>query len=353
MSSNQESENLPPEPAVSAEELLPPVEPPSARFILQLFVVPALIVLAVVVLWLLVTTVATRGAQDPDKIVKALRSSNQARWQKAMSLAEMLNNPRHAELKRNSELAGGLAELLDEEIDAKSTDDNSIQLRYFLCRVLGEFHVDDGSAVLLKAARQDVERDVRREAINALAVLAHSLHTLEEPQALKHEELVSTFTQLAAEEDNLLRSQAAFALGIFSEQPGADPRFTSELELLVDDLFADARYNAALALARHGNGRAMEALVEMLDPEAIELSIAGEQSPALKTFKCNTILRNALDGIDVLLQKNVEVDRSELLDAVSRFVENAANWQVAGEIPEALIQRGEKLLQKHSASRVR
>src|SRR5439155_23866789 len=34
------------------EELLPPVEPPSARFIIQLFVVPALIVALIVAVWL-------------------------------------------------------------------------------------------------------------------------------------------------------------------------------------------------------------------------------------------------------------------------------------------------------------
>ncbi|MGI9429998.1 MAG: hypothetical protein ACR2NM_15155, partial [Bythopirellula sp.] len=169
MSSNPASEKSPPQSPtatpVTADELLPPVEPPSAGFIIQLFVVPAVIVLAVVLLWLLVTTLATQGDQDPTKIVAALRSSNQARWQKADELANMLRlEKRYPELKRNAELASQLAVLLDEEVTAGLDDKNSISLRYYLCRVLGEFYVDDGLEVLLKTARADPERDVRREA---------------------------------------------------------------------------------------------------------------------------------------------------------------------------------------------
>ena len=37
--------------AAAGDDLLPPVEPPSAGFIIQLFVVPALIVLVIVSVW--------------------------------------------------------------------------------------------------------------------------------------------------------------------------------------------------------------------------------------------------------------------------------------------------------------
>ena len=360
MPSNQVPENPASDPAADpaqlAEELLPPVEPPDAGFLLQLFVIPAVIVLMVVLLWLLVTTLASRGEQDPDKIVKALRSSSPARWQQAKDLTNMLRLPkRYPELKSNSELAGQLAQLLDEEIDAERTDDNSIQLRFFLCPVLGQFHVDEGLGVLLKAAREDVKSDVRRQAINALAVLAHSFNTMEKPQRLEHAELVSTFGQLAEDENDLIRSETAYALGVFAVQPEAHRSFTTELELLVDDLFSDARYNAALALARQGNLRAAEALVEMLDPEAIGLSIAKVNSPvlesylpALQAFKRNTLLRNALDGMEMLMEINPQYDRQELLAAIRQFVENASTWQVAGDLPKELVKYSQEILQTYS-----
>ena len=258
MSSNPDSDDPaagPPTGAsVSPDELLPPVEPPSGGFILQLFVIPAIIVLAVVLLGLLFTTLATQGDQDPAKIVAALRSSNQARWQKADELANMMRlEKRYPELKHNAELADQLAQLLDEQVDKGLDDKNSISLRYYLCRVLGEFYVNNGVEVLLKTAREDQERDIRREAINALAVLSHTLAEKDPRESIQHPEFVTTVSALANDQDDLVRSQTAFALGVFTLSPDFDPQLMTELERLVDDLYSDSRYNAALGLARQGN----------------------------------------------------------------------------------------------------
>jgi len=350
MPSNPTSENPASEPSapVSVDELLPPIEPPSGGFILQLFVIPGVIVLIVVLLGLLFTALATQGEQDPTKIVAALRSSNQSRWQKADELANMLRlEQRYPELKHNAELAAQLAQLLEEEVEAGLDDQNSISLRYYLCRVLGEFYVDDGVEVLLKTARDDQERDIRREAINALAVLSHSLAELEPPQTLEHPQFVETMTALANDQDDLVRSQTAFALGVFVLSPEADPRLSSELELLVDDLYSDARYNAALALARQGNLRAdggvVEAVIEMLDPEALKLNTASEESPAMQTFKRDTILDNALDAARLLLEKNPKANLLELRNAVKQFVESAPDWKPK-RVPPSLVERAEALL---------
>ena len=50
-STPEDSANVGTEPETAAD--LPPVEPPSAAFIVQLFVVPAMIVIAVVGVWAL------------------------------------------------------------------------------------------------------------------------------------------------------------------------------------------------------------------------------------------------------------------------------------------------------------
>lgn len=331
---------------VTTDELLPPVEPPSAGFIIQLFVVPAIIVLAVVMLWLLVTTLATQGDQDPTKIVAALRSSNQARWQKAEELANMLRlEKRYPELKHNAQLAAELAKLLDELVEAGLDDKNSISLRYYLCRVLGEFYVDDGLEVLLKTAREDPERDVRREAINALAVLSSARANLDPPQGLEHPQLVETLTALANDQDDLIRSQTAFALGVFATSPAADPQLNAELEKLADDLYSDARYNAALGLARQGNLRALDAVIEMFDPEALALATKEEKTAALQTYKRDTLLKNAIYASGQLMQKNPQVDFSALRAAIEAFTESAAEW-TPRPVPESLIDRGKTLLEK-------
>ena len=350
MSSNPAPENfesdLPSGTPVSSDELLPPVEPPSGGFILQLFVIPAIIVLVVVLLGLLFTTLATQGDQDPAKIVAALRSSNQARWQKADELANMMRlEERYPDLKHNTELAAQLAQLLNEEVDAGLDDKNSITLRSYLCRVLGEFNVDEGLEVLLKSARKDPQRDVRREAINALAVLSHTLGEQDPPQALDHPEFISSVSALASDEDDLVRSQIAFALGVFTLSPDADPQLLTELEHLADDLYSDARYNAALGLARQGNLKALDAVVEMFDPEALALNTQGEKSPAMQVFKRDTIIDNALRAASQLVEKNPAADLTKMRDAVQRFVDSSAQWQPR-RVPESLVKRAEELLAK-------
>jgi HEAT repeat protein len=349
MSSNP-PESADNERPLPADEMLPPVEPPNASFLLQLFVVPAVIVAVVVCLWMLVTSLASSDSQDPEKIVAALRGSNQNRWQQAYELASMLQiEKRYPKLKRNTELAAELAKLLDEEIDAEQTDENSVKLRCFLCSALGSFQVEEGLDVLLKAARDDVERDVRRDAINAIAIRAQQLAAGEEPRVLEHPELVETFVGLANQTDDLIRSQTAYALGVITQPDGADPRLSVELEKLADDLYADARYNAALALARQGNLLAVDAIAEMFDPDALAISIAREEIPTRKTHKRNTILHNALGAVEMMQKKNPQVDLPELRTAVERFVETAPEWEHQDTSLEALVEHGRELLERQAS----
>ena len=54
------------------EDLLPPVEQPSARFIVQLFVVPALIVMAIVGVWLSFSWLVRSTTIGPDKLIEGM-----------------------------------------------------------------------------------------------------------------------------------------------------------------------------------------------------------------------------------------------------------------------------------------
>ena len=95
---------------LSPGDALPPVEPPSAGFILQLFVVPAVIVSIIVLVWLLFTWLAQMGS-DHKKYIAGLKRNNEARWQSAAALADMLNSPGHAALKRDVEVAQELSDI--------------------------------------------------------------------------------------------------------------------------------------------------------------------------------------------------------------------------------------------------
>src|SRR3989337_766451 len=90
----------------SADEFLPPVEPPSAGFILQLFVVPAMIVLVIVGVWLSFNWLI-RGAK-PEDLIQGLQGAGVARWQRANELAEALRSNRYPGFKTSPDAAAQL-----------------------------------------------------------------------------------------------------------------------------------------------------------------------------------------------------------------------------------------------------
>jgi len=367
MSANQPPESAldrsAPDQAVSTDQLLPPVEPPNARFIVQLFVVPALIVLCVVLIWLLFGWLASRGETDASGMVQALRSSTHARWQAANELAHMLQmEQRYPKLKENRQLARELAQLLNEYLIAGNTDENSINMRSFLCRTLGEFRVADGLTVLLKVAQEDSQRDVRRESIKALAVLSSTLVERKPPGGFDADEWTDALIRLSRDPDDLIRSETAFAMGAYLEGKVAAARLRAEseapsgqekvsedplvkqLERLLDDAHVDTRYNAALALARVGNLKAAGTIAEMLDLKALAVSMAGEQDPRQQAFKRNLMLRNAIQAADKLRQQNPQHDLNVLQKALRAFLDTAPSVTGPAPLPHELLDQADNVL---------
>lgn len=341
----------------SAAEMLPPVEPPDARFIIQLFVVPAVIVVVVVLLWVAITWLASPGRQDAEAIVRGLRSTSQGRFQQAEELASMLRMEQsYPELKADPVLAAGLAELLVEEVEqavATPEDDSesAIRMRMFLAASLGEMHVSEAVDALLVAIRRDPNSHVRRVAAAGVAVLAgwHAEQT--PPQSLSHPELTPTLEQLADSETALDRSAAAFTLGVLSAGPARAPEHVELLAELAQDFYFDARYNAALGLARIGDLRAAPVLSEMLDLEQINASVASEQAVSpdltgptppeqvvlrLQAQKRDKILKNALVGVDRLLEQTSPEDLPRVADQLQELAKVSPTVQQPGPIPETL-----------------
>ncbi len=342
---------------LASDQLLPPVEPPSAGFLLQLFVVPAIIVACVVLLWFTIESLARSGEQDTDSIMSGLRSSTQG-FQQAKDLADMLAVPeRYPELRTKHDLAGKIAKYLDELVDAGDDAEGAVTMRYFLVSALGEFHVDDGLPVLVKAARSDPERDVRRKALNAIAVLASSLGRLNPPQSLTSDALADALVELANDKDELIRSETAFAIGVVAAAPDADPRLDDALRQLADDPYTDARFNAAAALARFGSPLAPAAVAEMLDLEAIDSSLTGEKaitedqsSQALRSqqaYKRNTILNSALAAIEMMLDnKTPPAALAPVEKALAAFLAAAPAIQNPSPVPSELVEAAARMLDR-------
>ena len=236
-------------------------------------------------------------------------------------------------------------------------------MRFFLVAALGEFQVADGLPALLNAAQHDASRDVRRKAINAIAVLAGSLARLNPPQRLANEELTEALVALARDKDELLRSEAAFAIGVIAGGPNADPRLEETLAELADDPYTDARFNAAAALARLGSPLAPQAVAEMLDPEALAASLSGERPltesqtdmelRSQQAYKRNTILTTALRAIDALIDRQTTRESLEVVEAaLEKFVATAPEVQSPAPLPNELIEAAEKTLARLRAVRI-
>jgi hypothetical protein len=340
-------------PALPAgDDLLPPVEPPSAGFIIQLFVVPALIVLVIVSVWLTFTWLVRRTS--PEAMVQGLEQGpSVARWQRASELADMLRNKRFAEFKQNAEAANQLARILEREIDQAGASDGmqeeQITLRYFLARALGEFEVPDGIGVLLKAAetnRHPGEQLVRNGALEAIAVRAYNLHRLDPPQELAHPELYPALARLATDEDPRIRSQTAYALG----QIGT-PEAMKQLEPQTDDPDPDTRYNAAVGLAHHGNAKAVETLAEMLDMEEL-LSMKAEADSQDSAFRQSVIVGNALEAVETLAAKNPSADFSAVIDSLEQLAAADPETLKKAQLPSRVSSDARRVLELLQANGV-
>ncbi|HWA97834.1 MAG TPA: HEAT repeat domain-containing protein [Pirellulales bacterium] len=317
-------------PRFSADDALPPVEPPSAGFILRLFFIPAAIVAIIVCVWLAFNWLAQRDS-DPYAYLLALERNTAVRWQAAVNLADALRDPRNADLKHDHAVIQRLVGITERELEAGRTDDDALKLRVYLCNALGEFQEpDDVLPVLLKAAttqRQDEEKYVRFAALKAIAVLLASAPGFD---AARHPEVFTVLDQASRDPEPVIRSTAAFALGAYGS-----PQARERLEKLLADTYPDVRYNAATTLARAGDMAAVPVLVEMLDSKP-SAGVAAEQEAGSREYKQETIYLNALRAAADLAKAHSAADLAPLAKAVERLREANLSTPVAVQARETL-----------------
>ncbi|HRX77496.1 MAG: HEAT repeat domain-containing protein [Planctomycetaceae bacterium] len=319
-------EKAPPKPSLD-DKPLPPIEPPSAGFLLQLFVIPMIIVGIIVAVWLMFSWLAHMGS-NPHELVRDLKKPNEASWQRALTLADLLRNPAHEDLKSDVTMATELATVLDGQLDQESYDETSIRLRMFLARALGEFKVPEALPPVLRAAtleRDPAEIDVRRTALEAIAVYANNNpdSSLSENAACMEALIAASRerTEVAAEQQvrSDLRSTAAFVLGVIGGDAALD-----RLVILLDDPYTNARYNAATGLCRHGDARAIPVLLEMLDPENQE-SGAGEEHESGRDWKRLQVINTGIRSAAQLAENNSSDDLEPVRAALQEIVDSELN----------------------------
>ena len=302
---------------INPDDSLPPVEPPSAAFLVQLFLVPGVIVAIIVCVWLAFHWLAHLG-NDPQAYVRTLRRANEGRWQAALNLANDLRGPNGSGLKADVKLASELGSILDDEVGSGRTGEQSETLRLYLCRALGEFTVPEAAPALVRRVNANDDDLTTQAAIEAIAVLATNLQ-IAGRSFENRDDVVAAVMAATTSANSRVRDACGFTLGVLGGERSIDG-----LLRLVGDPSADVRSNAALGLARLGHPDAYDTLSEMLALEDVYLD---EKTPDDKMqserYKRALVVVNALRGITMLIDATNEGPPSGIIKKIEELQQDS------------------------------
>lgn len=345
-SPDQDSAALPQRPELSDD--LPPVQPPSAGFIVQLFVVPGLIVLAVVAVWALFGRIAA-GEQDWRKLAQELQSPNTHIRNRAMyGLAQVLDQDRlrgeqGQHLASNPEIVRGLSDQLVKELQAGSSSTESVAIQQYLTRALGLLNAPDSARGSLPGATSATEADrsgaaglrqaaaasmnaalksaleptrdieIRKSAAASIAFIAS--RALERGEPLDAPELVQALIDASSAQEPIMRHAVAWTLGQFRS---ADAVQHLQVLLGHDDVMT--RINAAISLSHSGSTDGLAVFKQALtEPAATSPEGQGEQV---------IIQTNVLKALADLGPKLGPNDKAEFRELVEKLLKTNTNPRV-------------------------
>jgi hypothetical protein len=312
---------------------LPPVEPPSAGFVVQLFVIPAVVVVVVIIVWLLFGKLAG-GERDAMEYVRQLRSPS-ANWRLAFELASLIQHD--PKIGSDPLLLGELTDLLSSELDRNEDP----KLTQYVALTLGAFRTleartNDGKSVdplvpLTRALGSKYQTSIQIAAAASLAKQAARMNgQLDDPRTVRG--LGETATTAEPE----VRQTAVYALGFFGG--------SNATQLLRERVRGDenrfVRYNAAIALARRGDPAAESTMREMLSTadlnQVITLSSTTEKQNKIEAIELEAIealrtsissgspeLARSLRGpLQALTRSGLVSVRSQAFEVLQKLQEN-------------------------------
>lgn len=317
-------------------EDLPPVQPPSASFIMQLFLVPGLIVAAVIAVWALFGKLSS-SEQDWRQLVAEVRSNNEhRRWRGATGLAQMLRSDVELgesgnQLSTNPQIAKELATLLVELLNEPTQDAELTSQQSFLARTLGWLDsLEDSVPALIQATDEKHETIVRSDAMRSIALIAGRAKDHEKP--LDRPEVTDRLIEVSQDSDPLIRQVCAFTLGLI---PG--DRVDQRLRVLAEDRDSNTRINAAMAMSRRGMSEAFDALLKLLttanepvNPATMEGDTEVEKKIRARSQENmnQVVLGNALTALRDLADVITDDQRQQAIAICKPLSKNASNIKI-------------------------
>jgi HEAT repeat protein len=254
-----------PRPAIAESE---EPKPQALPLPVRLFLIPALIVVAVGVVLLLYRLLGGAEATPREILAEIESGSGHRRWQAAYELSRILTQD--DAVAKDPALGPEMARLF---ANAEGRDP---RVRRYLALCLGRFGATAAVPSLI-AALDDADGETRVYSAWALGAIGDT--TAAAPLATH-----------AGDADPGMRKMVAYSLGSLGNAPAVRPAL---LRLLVDAV-PDVRWNAALALARLGDPAGREVLRQMVDRDYLG------GIPEMTAAQRDEVVLNGVQGIVLL-----------------------------------------------------
>jgi HEAT repeat protein len=215
----------------------------------QFFLIPMAVVGATVMLYFGFRSLLTDDRSPQDYIVELRTGGLNRRWPAAYELSRQMADPK---VRRDPAVASALVKAFEE-----SRFDDDPRVRRYLALAIGRLDAPlPAQAVAdLTKSLEDPYSEVTLSAIWALG-------------SSGDESVVPRLQPLYESSDPGIRKMAVYALGAL---PGDVQLVT--LRTALQDSAADVRWNAAVALARHGSREGVAVLRQMLDRSYVEQAV--------------------------------------------------------------------------------
>jgi hypothetical protein len=217
----------------------------------QFFLIPLAVVGMAVLVYVGFRSLLTDQRSPQDYLTEIRTGGSSRRWPAAYELSRAMTDPR---VRADRTLAPALVEAFN----AAKEDDPRV--RRYLALAIGRLDppLPPAAVAKLTQALNDGDSEARISAIWALGSSGDPA-------------VVSTLEPLYASSDAGIRKMIVYALGAL---PGTGSLPT--LRTALGDETPDVRWNAAVALARHGSNEGVAVLRQMLDRHYVEQSVKRE-----------------------------------------------------------------------------
>jgi HEAT repeat protein len=215
----------------------------------QFFLIPLAVVGVTVLVYVGFRSLLTDARTAQDYLVEVQTGGATRRWPAAYELSRLMNDPA---VRADRALAPALIKAYE-----NSRNDEDPRVRRYLALAIGRLDapLPEQAIADLSAALEDVDSEARITAIWALGSSG-------DPS------VVAKLQPLYNTQDAGIRKMVVYALGAL---PG-EAQLTT-LRAALRDEAADVRWNAAVALARHGDHDAIPVIHQMLDRQYVEQTV--------------------------------------------------------------------------------